>query len=153
MPTPTNLADYNKASLRDLEGIIQKRPDDAFAHLVLGFKLADSRQFDRAEQSFRRVLELDPDHAEATHYLGRTQLDRNRPQEALDTLDAAASQMEAYCSRTGRGVTICRADNNLFRARALAQLGRRDEALEAISTCLQDNPLEFRARHLETQLR
>ena len=153
MHIPANLADYNSASLRELEGLVHKNPDDAFGHLVLGFKLADARQFDQAEASFRRVIEIDPEHSEAHHFLGRTLLDRNRAREALECFNVATIHMERYCERDDRPLTINRSDNNLFRARAFAQLGQINEAREAATECLRDNPFDVRATMLRASLK
>jgi tetratricopeptide (TPR) repeat protein len=81
-----------------------------------------SRRFGAAEDALRRVLQVGPDAPLARHFLARVLLARGRPGEALDLLDPSPGPAPGWRSARGR---------------ALAQLGRRDEAANELATLEQ----------------
>jgi DNA-binding winged helix-turn-helix (wHTH) protein/TolB-like protein len=81
--------------------------------MVAGIIYYMSRQFDAAEDRLRSALQVGPDAPLARHFLARILLVRRRPGEALDALDPPPGPAPGWRSARGR---------------ALAQLGRHDEA-------------------------
>ena len=53
-----------------LEKVIEQIPNDAHTNLLFGLALFEIRQYDCAEISFRRALQISPDWAECCFYLG-----------------------------------------------------------------------------------
>jgi HD-GYP domain-containing protein (c-di-GMP phosphodiesterase class II) len=67
-----------------LKAGIRRHANYASAHVVLGRLRLDQGNHESAKQSFRRVLDLEPQNAVALEYLGRLSVDQGRLQEALD---------------------------------------------------------------------
>jgi len=78
-------------------------------------------RFDEAERHYDEILKL-PMGGEPAHALGKAkaQFDRNRPADALATLDDLQKRWPDFQS----------AEGHLLYARALAETGRLDEALD-----------------------
>jgi hypothetical protein len=74
--------------------------------------------FAKAETLYAALLTLDPDDDDAAKGLAWARLEAGRPQAALDALDGAAGAPTAV--------------THLLRARALARLGRPDDAYVAM---------------------
>lgn len=67
---------YNTLNMRDkyyreLIDIIKQVPDDPFYRVALGAAHFRDRHYKRAEKSFLRAVELDPEYMQAYQYLGR----------------------------------------------------------------------------------
>ena len=62
----------------------EQRPDQANSYSLLGRILEDLQQLDKAEDNYRRVLELDPRNREALKYLATSYFNRKSYREALD---------------------------------------------------------------------
>ena len=62
-------------------------PDDVRAQLQQGVAALDAGRLAEAEDAFRRLLELDPDHSRARHLLGLSLLGQDRLDEAVDSLE------------------------------------------------------------------
>jgi type IV pilus biogenesis/stability protein PilW len=118
-------------ALREFEDAL--RNDDGLAEAHLGRGLVLELTFDRrdeAEKEYRRAIALKPRLSEAHNDLGQLLARRGKLAEAIEEFDTALSNMyyrEPYSARYNKG-------------RALAQLGRRDEALAELRTCLALNP-------------
>lgn len=63
---------------------------DADAHYQLGLIYADRRDWEQAEQRFRRAAEIDPQDADYLFHLGRTLRERNNPEGSVEALERAA---------------------------------------------------------------
>jgi DNA-binding winged helix-turn-helix (wHTH) protein/TolB-like protein len=87
--------------------------------MVAGLIYYMSRRFDAAEDRLRSALQVGPDAPLARHFLARVLLARGRTGEALDLLDSSPGPAPGWRSARGR---------------ALAQLGRRDEAAAELAT-------------------
>lgn len=69
---------------RVLQGGLAHNPGHVGGHALLAELLALKGRHAEAEQSWRRVLELHPDHPDALRALGRSARDNGRRDEALD---------------------------------------------------------------------
>ncbi len=124
-------AGRSQDALREFEEALQN--DGALAEAHLGRGLVLELTFDRreeAEAEYRRAIALKPGLSEAHNDLGQLLARRGRLAEAIEEFDTALSNMhyrEPYSARYNKG-------------RALAQLGRGEEALAELRTCLTLNP-------------
>lgn len=75
-----------------LEALLRLRPDWADAHYNQGVVLARLKRTARAEQSFRRALELDPGHAAAWRMLGGSLMAESRLDEAIALYGSARAR-------------------------------------------------------------
>jgi type II protein arginine methyltransferase len=93
----------------------------AYQHFKLG-------RLDQAEERCRAVLDRDPTHAEANHFLGAIRFQQGKTEEALAFLKRAAASPGATAEM-----------HNHFGA-ALTKLGRKEEAIEAFERAVAINP-------------
>lgn len=78
-------------ALRALEGVVEQAPEAPSVHLLRGRAYFLSAQLRRAEESFRKVIELDPADHYARFALGRTLQRQSRMLEAQAQLRLAAT--------------------------------------------------------------
>lgn len=78
-------------ALRELRVVLEAAPDQVGVQLLAGRAYLGSAQLKRAEDAFRRVLELDPSDHYARFALGRTLQRQSRLTEALTQLRIAAA--------------------------------------------------------------
>ncbi|MGH9822100.1 MAG: tetratricopeptide repeat protein [Blastocatellia bacterium] len=60
------------------------------AHFALGYVLWKLRRYDEAEPEFKKQLDVEPDHAPSTYYLGNIALDKGDVSAALPLLESAS---------------------------------------------------------------
>src|SRR3990170_2817297 len=60
-----------KRGVKELKMAIELDPNDSEAHLFLGIIETESKEYDKAEISFKRVIELIPDDERGYYFLGR----------------------------------------------------------------------------------
>jgi Flp pilus assembly protein TadD len=97
----------------------ERRPQNPWGYYMLGLSAWKSGQHGLAETAFQTALELDPTHVKSWINLSRVLLDQERADEALELIDEAlALAPESSVGYRQRG-------------RALHQLGRLDEAIDA----------------------
>ena len=77
-----------------LQGLLEKRPDDAAARLALAGALAARGAADEAAQQLRQLLEHDADDLEARGALGRLLLSERRDTEAAAELSALLDALD-----------------------------------------------------------
>jgi len=94
----------------------ERKTENPWGFYMLGLSSWQSGEFEVAEQSFMRAIELDPRHTKSYLNLGRVLLDTDRPAEALTSIDQAL-EIDTESNVTYR-----------LRGRALHELGRVDEA-------------------------
>jgi tetratricopeptide (TPR) repeat protein len=75
-----------------LESLLQKYPDLAIVHTLLGLAAAKSDDASRAIYSLRHAIELDPDLAEPRLYLGDIYFSRGRADNAREHYEAAVAR-------------------------------------------------------------
>jgi tetratricopeptide (TPR) repeat protein len=68
--SPAKVTETNKLRLERCLRQVEDHPDSAAAHFNLGLAYTQKGQVDRAEQAYRRALEIDPDLVEAWVNLG-----------------------------------------------------------------------------------
>ncbi|MGH8665104.1 MAG: tetratricopeptide repeat protein [Burkholderiales bacterium] len=90
-------------------------------------------QFDEAQALYERILEAQPENADALHFLGLLMRQRSRHAEALELMRRAVAAAPDYAS----------AHNNL--ANLLCETGKLDEAARHLLRALELEPDDVRA--------
>ena len=98
---------------------------------TIGLILFESRHYEEAIQSMRRILELHPDDAAAHWYLGFALVANDRAEEAVPVLEKAVSLTDRGAGAIG--VLI----------RAYAHAGQRSEALKLLAELKKRNETEY----------
>lgn len=87
-----------------LNKAIEKWPSDPFLYLAMGVAYENSKQGDKAEEAYKKALELNPDYAEAIYNLGAFYVNqgidiqnqaRNLPLDATAEYDALSAKANA----------------------------------------------------------
>ncbi len=161
-----------------LQDALAIAPDNARTHLELGLAHAARTDFPRAEESYRRALDLQPDLAPAAQALSAAFIAQGRVDEVEAVVEGALKHAAAgprergalklnlgiarvQQQRTAEGLALLdeaqrltpnlpHADYN--RANALQMLGRMEEAEHAFHTALRRDPLDLRAHNGLNQL-
>jgi tetratricopeptide (TPR) repeat protein len=109
-------------ALKISDQLLDRWHDNAGAWQLRGEALANQREWDGALKAYHRSLLLQPDNPQVQLAVAEIYRQTQRSQRALATLDRMVDQRP---SMTSDG------QMNLFRGLALADLGRRDEAIAA----------------------
>lgn len=136
-------------------------PRDADAHTQLGLIYVQRRQYELAAERFRKAIEVDPDEAEAHYQLARIERHQGKYAEAVEHCRAAVriddkhsssevwremgasmflagdakgalAALDKYCERHEYDP-----EGAIWRGRALAQLGRGEEARPAFQQAIE----------------
>lgn len=120
--------DRDKEALRFARKAVGLAPDDDICHSMLARVYLTQDRLDEAEQSIREAIRLDPEDSEHHGVLSAVHLDRK---EWAETLAAAE-----------RGLALDPEDTQCanLRVMALRQLGRDDEAGDALESALSQSP-------------
>jgi len=116
------------ASAERLAVAVRGLPDDAQAHYLLGLALWKADRADEAEPALARSAEIETGSVRTWINLARVRMSRDDSQGALEAADAALALDPASV------------DGLHQRGRALAGLGRIDEALEVLNTAHTTDP-------------
>jgi Flp pilus assembly protein TadD len=123
-------------AVEQLEAARSVQPDDVSLVIELAHAQTALRRFDAAERELRRVLKTAPNEAGVHQGLGLISLRRGlylqAEQELRRALELDAEAGNAY----------------LYRAEALNQLSRVDEAMEMLERAIQLQPANARAYYL-----
>lgn len=119
---------YHAQSEEQCRYLISENPRDAEAWFALGNALRGEGQLQPAADAMREALAIEPGHALARHNLGALLTRLGQPEAALTELE----QVE----RSG----LRKPELHLARAQALQELGRLDEAEQALGAGLQLDP-------------
>ncbi|MGH9629244.1 MAG: tetratricopeptide repeat protein [Bryobacteraceae bacterium] len=112
----------SKEAVPVLEKAMKLNPEDVMARRALGHAYQEQERFVEGEAVLRSVLKENPRDAESWYYLGVLFFERKYAQSALDALDKAlAVQPGNFRAK-------------LYRAAALVQLGRTQEAESAFTS-------------------
>lgn len=79
------IPDY-PAALIQLQRARELAPDDGSVYLLLGMTYQDMSQYDGAEESFRKAIEIQPDLLEAQQSLGLLLIRQRKHKEAIPFL-------------------------------------------------------------------
>ncbi len=106
--------------------------NEARHYMILGDIYSNESLFDRAEESYGRALEVNPDFSDAALALARLHATTGKPDEALSALDAAIS-------RDGDNPRL-----RIEKASLLTYLGKPSEAMEELASVERSYPYEPR---------
>lgn len=67
-----NISDNPMEGIAQIREVVQRNPNNLFAHLILGLGGIKSRQFDRAIEHFKIIVDNQPDNLEAALNLAET---------------------------------------------------------------------------------
>jgi type IV pilus assembly protein PilF len=123
--------DRPQEALREYDEALKSDPDMPEAHygrgMVMEFGFGRLRD---AEVEYRRALEVRPAYSEASNALGQLLAKAGRYEEAIQAFDQALESTfykEPWVARCNKGLTLYR-------------MGRRDDGLGEIKTCLAIAP-------------
>jgi predicted TPR repeat methyltransferase len=102
--------------------------DKASAWLTTAMERHQREDFDAAAQAYRQVLDVDPDHVDALHYLGVVYYQLNQANQALPLLEKAVSLAPADAT--------CKSNLGLV----LLAVGDTEKAIEWFRAALQLQP-------------
>lgn len=118
------------AAADGFDGYVQRHPDNAFGHYMLGLSAWKSGELDRARDALERSLALDSTNVKTLLNLGRVLLDQGHPDEAqLRVALAAALDSES-------------AEVHRMMARVQYALGQRDSAETEYRVALSIDPTD-----------
>lgn len=128
---------YNRAR-RHLTAALRHRPDEARYHHLMGLACLHGGQGDlkRADEHFRRSLELDATQVKCLVDAGLLAIRLGRAEQGVDWLREAAERAPQDPVVTGK------------LARGLRQTGQSDEARRVLRAALFRNPRDIRFRRL-----
>jgi TolB-like protein/Tfp pilus assembly protein PilF len=132
VPSPEAMARARISAMKALE------LDDSLAEvheLLAGVKLHSEWDWQGAEQSYRRAIQLDPNHADAHFFYADLLFSMRRPLEA---------EAEAMCARQLDPLNFL---FRCFHGWHLVYLGRYDEAIAQLTQTLETEP-NYPAAHL-----
>lgn len=86
-------SDQTERTVETARLLLQKDPEAAWVHQVLGSALIDKKEFDTAQIHLEKTIALDPDNADAYAHRARLELNRNRAGIAEDYI-AKAIQLD-----------------------------------------------------------
>jgi len=168
-----HLERYEEAEIT-LRKAIALCPDNAFAHQCLGLALVELERFGEAEPVLRRAVVLDPKDGISRFNFGRVLTELGRLGDAVPELEEAA-RLDPIENGTYAGLWLAQsglrnweealraaemlasrvpgnADPLAFRAIALVELGRLDEAEAAIRQSMDISPNSQSAHEALAQL-
>jgi len=125
-------------ALRELDEALRFDERHAQAHLGRGIVYQHFGKTQDAERDYRRAVELDPSFSDAHNALGQLLAVTNRLEQAVPEFDRALDNMlykDAFIARCNKG-------------QALYRLGRREEGMQEVRTCLALAP-RYCAGHRE----
>lgn len=113
-------------AIDEAEQLSQSKDEKETVYFLRGAMYEKLKQYDKAEQEFRRVLEMNPDNASAMNYLGYMFADRNeRLPEALQLIQGALDR------EPGNGAYLDSLGWVFFR------MGKLDEAEQNLKLALE----------------
>lgn len=118
---------YGEAT-RMFEAYVQRRPENAWGHYMLGLSAWKSGGLELARTAFERAIALDPKHVKTLLNLSRVLLERGRASEALVRV-MAALEIDPESAETHR-----------MMGRVRSALGQSDAAIESYRVALSIDP-------------
>ncbi|MEB3223189.1 MAG: tetratricopeptide repeat protein [Candidatus Sericytochromatia bacterium] len=87
-----------EAARQELQALVVAAPKDPWAHVYLGWLLAEGKQVDRAIVLWQRVVGLEPENAVAHWLLGQAHQRKGRRARAATALRTALSLRDGYAA-------------------------------------------------------
>ncbi|KAA6458756.1 tetratricopeptide repeat protein [Acidobacteria bacterium AB60] len=120
----------NEGSTRMFRAAVKANPKEPNVHFGLGYLLWTQKQYPEALTEFQAELANDPEHAQATLYLGDTYLQLNQPDQARPILEKALTLNSDFW--------LAHLDLGIIHSDA----GRNDQALAELQTANKLKPDE-----------
>lgn len=96
-----------ESRIRVLEGEISRNPDKLETLIELGNAYFDTNQYDKAIETYRRALDIDPNNADVWTDMGIMYRRRGEPGKALEAFDqATAVDPDHEISRFNKGIVL-----------------------------------------------
>ena len=113
----------NAKAIESYENLVKASPNSPVVQFDLGDLYEQTGQFDKAREQYATVVRLDPKFAEGLRALGRIEIRRGSPQDALEPLNKALSLAVEINNEEARA--------NVLQAIGIAykQLNRPEEAI------------------------
>jgi len=148
---------------KHLENALKQAPSSGYANFLLAYLYFQQNNLDQAQTYLTKATTLDPHNIQALNLLGRLQLSRQDWAGAKTTLEQATAAdpenptahgllADAYLNQGDYKNALAQADlaiakgksaasnAEIVRGEALANLGREDEAIQALNTYLKAAP-------------
>ena len=130
-----------------LEQALEQNPDSGEAHFKIASKYMERKNFQEADEHFRKTIALDPENDsglvdDGLYYLAGSEAMLGRIDAALTTLEELRTRFPESSYAT---------ESSLMRAQLLIESGERAEAKKVLSQFLKDHP-EHRASNEIRQL-
>jgi predicted Zn-dependent protease len=148
---------------KHLDNALKQAPSSAYANFLLGFLYFRENHLDQAQTYLTKATTLDPHDVQALNLLGRLYLARQDFANAKTTMEQATAAdpenptahgllADAYLNQSDYKNALAQADlaiakgkstasnAEIVRGEALANLGRDDEAIQALNTYLNAAP-------------
>jgi Tfp pilus assembly protein PilF len=123
---------YNERRYADatamFDSYVQRKPDNAWGHYMLGLSAWKAGELDRARSAFERSLELDPKHVKTLLNLSRVLIEQGKPRDALTHVTTAV-QLDSMSG-----------DVHRMMGRVRTELKQPNEAVESYRTALSLQP-------------
>ena len=116
--------DYEEA-VKLFTAYTEQNSENPWGHYMLALTAWKMEDYQVAEESFTRALELDPEHLKSRINLSRVYLDTGRAGEAIDILEKIIGEEPVY------------ADAYHLAGRAYRQLGETDKAVDSYRKAIQ----------------
>ena len=110
------------------DSYVQRKPDNAYGHYMLGLSAWKAGELDRARSAFEKSLELDPKHVKTLLNLSRVLIEQGKPKDALTHVTAAV-QLDSMSG-----------DVHRMMGRVRTELRQPNEAVESYRTALSMQP-------------
>ena len=109
---------------------VQRKPDNAYGHYMLGLSAWKAGELDRARSAFERSLELDPKHVKTLLNLSRVLIQQGKPRDALTHVTTAV-ELDSMSS-----------DVHRMMGRVRTELRQPNEAVESYRLALSLQPTD-----------
>ncbi len=110
------------------DSYVQRKPDNAYGHYMLGLSAWKAGELDRARSAFEKSLQLDPKHVKTLLNLSRVLIEQGKPRDALTHVTTAA-QLDSMSG-----------DVHRMMGRARTELRQPNEAVESYRIALSLQP-------------
>src|SRR5262249_44282731 len=84
-------ADYNSA-IPHFERYVRARPDDGYAHFLLGYALHHAERYEEGLSEYQRALQLEPDNPDVEINVAELYMSQGKPEAAVRLFAKNASR-------------------------------------------------------------